>query len=102
MNNQQRPAAAQARPMGPMGRGPMMMGTQKARDFKGTMRKLIQYLSAYKLQIVIVIIFSIASTVFTVVGPKILGMATTKLFEGVIGQLTGTGAGIDFGYIGNI
>src|SRR5260221_9324715 len=104
MNNQQRPAAPQARPaaMGPMGRGPMVMGVQKARDFKGTMRKLIQYLSAYKLAIVVVIIFSIASTVFTVVGPKILGLATTKLFEGVIGQLTGSGAGIDFGYIGNI
>src|SRR5258706_13780701 len=102
MNNQQRPGAAPARPMGMMGRGPMMMGTQKARDFKGTMRKLLQYLSAYKVALIVVVIFSIASTVFTVVGPKILGLATTKLFEGVIGQLTGSGVGVDFGYIGNI
>src|SRR5258705_13159536 len=104
MNNQQRPGTPQGRPMamGAMGRGPMMMGTQKARDFKGTTRKLVQYLSAFKVAIVVVIIFSIASTIFTVVGPKILGMATTRLFEGVIGQLTGSGTGIDFGYIGNI
>src|SRR5258708_7959019 len=105
MNNQRRPAQqgpAQGRPMGPMGRGPMVMGVEKARDFKGTMRKLIQYLSAYKAAIVVAVIFAIASTIFTVVGPKILGLATTKLFEGVIGQITGSGAGIDFGYIGNI
>src|SRR5258708_9610262 len=105
MNNQRRPAQqgpAQGRPMGPMGRGPMVMGVEKARDFKGTMRKLIQYLSAYKAAIVVAVIFAIASTIFTVVGPKILVLATTKLFEGVIGQITGSGAGIDFGYIGNI
>jgi ATP-binding cassette, subfamily B, multidrug efflux pump len=105
MNNQQRPAgASQGRPvaMGPMGRGPMMMGGEKARNFRGTMTKLLEYLGAYRLSIIIVIIFSIASTVFMVVGPKILGMATTKLFEGVIGQISGSSAGIDFEYIGNI
>ena len=47
-------------------------------------------------------VFAIASTVFTIVGPKILGKATTKLFEGVMGQIAGTGTGIDFAYIGNI
>jgi ATP-binding cassette subfamily B multidrug efflux pump len=89
---------------GPMGRGgPMaMMKGDKARDFKGTMRKLIQYLGSYKVAIVVVMLFAAASTVFSVVGPKILGRATTRLFEGVLGQISGTGAGIDFGYIGRI
>jgi ATP-binding cassette subfamily B multidrug efflux pump len=86
---------------GPMGGGMMLKG-EKPRDFKGTMAKLLQYLGSYKLAILVVLVFAIASTVFTIVGPKVLGMATTKLFEGVIGQITGTGAGIDFGYIGTI
>src|SRR5438552_11858787 len=90
------------RPMGPVGRGGMVLGVQKARDFKGTVRKLLSYLRAYRLSLGVAILFAIASTVFTVVGPKILGLATTKLFEGVIGQLSGSGAGIDFVYIGNI
>ncbi|MEJ2708671.1 MAG: ABC transporter ATP-binding protein [Anaerolineales bacterium] len=82
-------------------RGPMaMMKGDKPRDFKGTMVKLIQYLGSYWIMITIVMVFAIASTAFTIVGPKILGQATTKLFEGVIGQITGSGAGIDFGYIG--
>jgi ATP-binding cassette subfamily B multidrug efflux pump len=89
---------------GPMGRGgPMaMMKGEKARDFKGTMRKLIQYLGSYKIAIVIVMLFAVASTIFNIAGPKILGKATTKLFEGVMGQIAGTGTGIDFGYIGHI
>jgi ATP-binding cassette subfamily B multidrug efflux pump len=83
--------------------GPMaMMRGEKARDFWGTMRKLIQYLGAYRFAIVIVILFAVASTVFTIIGPKILGKATTKLFEGVMGEISGTGTGIDFGYIGQI
>ena len=86
---------------GPMGGGMMMKG-EKARDFKGTMRKLIAYLSPHKVAITIVLIFAMASTLFSIVGPKILGQATTKLFEGVIAQISGTGNGIDFGYIGNI
>ena len=88
---------------GPMGHGPMaMMKGEKARDFKGTMRKLIQYLGSYRLPIVIVMLFAAASTVFSVIGPKILGKATTKLFEGVLGEISGTGTGIDFRYIGQI
>ncbi|MGA9533955.1 MAG: ABC transporter ATP-binding protein [Anaerolineales bacterium] len=89
---------------GPMGRrGPMaMMAGDKARDFKGTMVKLIEYLGSYRLPIVVVMLFAIGSTVFTILGPKILGQATTKLFEGVMGQITGTGTGIDFEYIGRI
>jgi len=89
---------------GPMGRGgPMaMMKGESARDFKGTMRKLIGYLGAYKLVTVIVILLAIASTVFSIFGPKILGNATTKLFEGVMGQIAGSGTGIDFAAIGRI
>src|SRR5258708_32225523 len=105
MNNQQRPAQpapSQGRPMGPMGRGGMVLGVQKAHDFNGTVRTLLVYLNAYRVSLIIAVIFAIASTVFTVAGPKIMGLATTKLFEGVIGQITGSGAGIDFGYIGNI
>jgi ATP-binding cassette subfamily B multidrug efflux pump len=89
---------------GPMGHGgPMaMMRGERARDFKGTMRKLIQYLGSYRIAIVMVMLFAVASTVFTIVGPKILGQATTKLFEGVLGEIAGTSTGIDFGYIGRI
>ncbi|MHB1416809.1 MAG: ABC transporter transmembrane domain-containing protein, partial [Chloroflexota bacterium] len=89
---------------GPMDHGPgggMMMG-EKARDFKGTMVKLIGYLSVYRLPIAVVLVFAVASTAFTIVGPKLLGNATTKLFEGIMGQLAGTGTGIDFDFIGNI
>lgn len=88
---------------GGMGHGPggMMAGGEKARNFKGTMKKLINYLSVYKVSIIIVFIFAAASAAFNVAGPKILGHATTKLFEGVLAKLTGTGS-IDFDYIGMI
>jgi ATP-binding cassette, subfamily B, multidrug efflux pump len=90
---------------GPMRGGPMggMMGAPgvKAQDFKGTMKKLIAYLGGYRKAIIIVFVFAIASTAASIVGPKILGEATTKLFEGVIAQLSGTGS-IDFNYIGRI
>jgi ATP-binding cassette, subfamily B, multidrug efflux pump len=101
-SSDRKPAFGSMRRRGPMGhRGPMaMMKGDKPRDFKGTMVKLIQYLGSYWIMITIVMVFAIASTAFTIVGPKILGQATTKLFEGVIGQITGSGAGIDFGYIG--
>ena len=84
---------------GPMG---MMIKGEKARDFKGTMQKLLQALSPYRWQFAVVFVFAAASTVFNILGPKILGKATTKLFEGVMGQIAGTGEGIDFTYIGNI
>ena len=88
---------------GPMGHGgPMaMMKGEKPRDFKGTMTKLIKYLGEYRVLILIVMLIAIASTVFSIAGPKILGKATTKLFEGVMSQIAGTGS-IDFGYIGRI
>ncbi|MCJ7825125.1 MAG: ABC transporter ATP-binding protein/permease [Anaerolineales bacterium] len=100
-----RPAGGPMSGRGPMGRGhgPMaMMQGEKAHDFKGTMVSLIQYLGAYKIAIVIVMLFAVASTIFTIAGPKILGQATTKLFEGVMAQIAGTGSGIDFEYIGRI
>jgi ATP-binding cassette subfamily B protein len=89
---------------GPMGRGgPMaMMKGESARDFKGTMLKLVGYLGAYKAVTALVIALSIASTIFSIFGPKILGNATTKLFEGVTAQMAGGGAGIDFAAIGQI
>jgi ATP-binding cassette subfamily B multidrug efflux pump len=88
---------------GPMGHGgPMaMMPGDKASDFKGTMVKLIRYLGKYKVAVLIVILFAIGSTAANIAGPKILGQATTKLFEGVMAQLSGTGS-VDFTYIGRI
>lgn len=82
------------------GRRGRMTG-EKARDFRGTMIKLIKYLSVYRNSILIVVLFAAISTVFTIIGPKILGQAITKLFEGSIAQLTGTGS-IDFDAIGKI
>ncbi len=89
---------------GPMG-GPRRgagMNTEKASDFKGTTKKLIKdYLSKYKIALIIVMIFAIGSTIFTIVGPKILGNATTEIFNGFVDKLSG-GSGIDFGAIGTI
>ncbi|MDK0538634.1 ABC transporter ATP-binding protein [Clostridium perfringens] len=88
-------------PMGRMGGGPRAV--EKAKDFKGTMKKLGVYLKPYSLSIVIVILFAIGSAAFSIVGPKILGKATTKIFEGLVQKISGVpDASIDFGYIGNI
>ncbi len=88
---------------GPGGGPPgMLRGGEKARDFKGTMAKLLRYLAPYKIHFIVVLVFAVLSTVFNIVGPKILGQATTKLFEGVVGMIAGTGSGIDFVGIGNI
>ena len=81
---------------GGMGGGHMKMGKEKAKDFKGTMKKLISYLSPYKLAILLVIVFAIGSSVFNIVGPKILGNATTKIFEGLVSKVSNSGGGIDF------
>ncbi|MCB8982327.1 MAG: ABC transporter ATP-binding protein [Ardenticatenaceae bacterium] len=91
------------RGQGPGHGGPMaaMHKGDQARNFKVTMIKLAQYLSGYKLKISIVIIFAIASTVFNIIGPKVLGNATTALFNGVMAEIAGTGS-IDFTYIGRI
>ena len=86
-----------------MGGGPGAMAAgEKAKDFKGTMKKLLSYLGKYKIGMIIAILFSIAGTVFSIVGPKILGKATTKIFEGLMSKISGDGAGIDFEAIGKI
>ena len=82
------------------GHGPMNP-TEKAKDFKGTLKKIIKYLKTYKLSIFFVIIFAIASTIFSIYGPKILGKATTEIFNGIVSKITGTGS-IDFSKIGSI
>lgn len=88
-------------PMGRPGRGPKGP-VEKAKDFKGTTKKLIKnYLSKYKISLIIVIIFAIGSTIFSIVGPKILGNATTEIFNGLVNKLSGNG-GIDFGKVGTI
>lgn len=84
---------------GPM--GGMRGGVEKAKDFKGTMRTLIQYLKPFYVSIIAVIIFAIGSTVFTIVGPKILAQATTKLAEGFMLKMQGLGS-IDFDFITKI
>ena len=81
---------------GGMGGGHMHMGQEKAKDFKGTMKKLINYLSPYKFAMIVVLVFAIGSSVFNIVGPKILGNATTKIFEGLVNKVSNGGAGIDF------
>lgn len=83
------------------GPGGMIRGGEKARDFKGTIKKLIKYINVYKIAVIIVFIFASASAAFSIVGPKILGKATTKLFEGLMNKISGKG-NIDFQYIGNI
>ncbi len=85
---------------GPMGHGPGAP-VEKAKDFKGTIGKILSYMGSYKPALVVVLIFAIASTVFNVIGPKILSRATTELFNGLMSKLSG-GSGIDFTKIGRI
>ncbi|KMZ53669.1 ABC transporter, permease/ATP-binding protein [Dorea sp. D27] len=77
------------------------MAGEKARDFKGTMKKLMNYMGKYKIAIFFVIIFAIGGTIFSIVGPKILGKATTEIFNGLVGKVSG-GSGIDFTKVGEI
>ena len=93
----------QGMPRGPMGRGRGMRGpAEKAKDFKGTMKTLASYLAKYKLSILIVFIFAIGSVTFSVIGPKILGKATTEIFNGLVSKVSGSGKGIDFDAIKKI
>ena len=85
---------------GPMGRGPVVAPPVK--DFKKTTMKLIRdYLAKYKIALIVVMIFAIGSTIFTIVGPKILGNATTEIFNGIVSKISG-GSGVDFGKVGTI
>ncbi|HAR70327.1 MAG TPA: multidrug ABC transporter ATP-binding protein [Eubacterium sp.] len=85
---------------GPGGHGGMMPG-EKAKDFKGTTRKILSYIGRYKIAIVLVMISAVAGTVFNIVGPKVLSKATTEIFNGLVSKVSG-GAGIDFHKIGVI
>ena len=85
---------------GPVGHGGMMPG-EKAKDFKGTTRKILSYIGSYKIAIVLVMISAVAGTVFNIVGPKVLSKATTEIFNGLVSKVSG-GAGIDFHKIGVI
>ena len=84
---------------GPMGRG--RMNGEKAKDFSGAVKKLLRYMGKYKIRLIGMMIFAIVGTVFNIVGPKILGKATTELFNGLVAKVNGTG-GIDFDKIGKI
>lgn len=86
---------------GPMGHGGAMASGEKAKDLKGTMKKLVKYMRRFYAPIVLVIIFAIASTVFNIVGPTILGDATTEIFNGLVRKVSGSG-GIDFDKVRNI
>ena len=89
---------------GPRRRGPMHGGMgqgEKAKDFKGTIGKLMKYLSQYKIGLIFVVIFAVGSTIFNIVGPKVLGKATTEIYNGLISKVSG-GSGIDFTKIGHI
>ena len=88
---------------GPMGGGPHggMGAGEKAKDFKGTIKKLMKYLSEYKIGLIFVILFAIGSTIFNIAGPKILGKATTEIFTGLVGKVSGS-SGIDFEKIAHI
>lgn len=90
--------------MGGFGGGPMhgVMPGEKPKDFKGALKKLLAYLGNYRVALIVVIIFAIASTVFSILGPKFLGEATTELFNGIMGQIAGTSNGVDFSKIGSI
>lgn len=83
------------------GHGGHMGAGEKAKDFKGTMKKLLSYMSAYKIGIIAVMIFAVGSTIFTIVGPKILGEATTEIFNGLVSKVSG-GSGIHFDKIAKI
>jgi len=95
---------AQGFGFGPGRGGPGMgMPVQKARNFKGTLRRLIGYLKPHRTALMVVFLTAVLSTVFSIVSPKILGDATTKLFEGMVAKMQGVpGAGIDFGFIGSL
>ncbi|MGM9987754.1 MAG: ABC transporter ATP-binding protein [Bacillaceae bacterium] len=89
------PGGGHGGPMGGMG------SMEKAKDFKGTMKQLIAHLKVYRVAIFFVLLFAIGSAIFSIVGPKVLGKATTKIFEGLVSKVSG-GSGIDFTFIGNM
>lgn len=90
------------RPRGPMGgHGRGAIPGEKAKDFKGSMKKIFRYMERYRFRFAVMFVFAIGGTIFNIVGPKILGKATTELFNGLVAKVSGTG-GIDFGRIAQI
>ena len=89
------------RPRGPMGGHGRGMTGEKAKNFKGAMKRLLQYMKRYHLQLGIMMVFAVGSTVFNIIGPKILGKATTELYSGIVSKIGG-GPGIDFDKIARI
>lgn len=87
-----------SRQRGPMGRMGGMGRGEKAKDFKGTMRQLLGYIGQHKIAVFAAVAFAVCSVIFNIVGPKVLGQVTTKLFEGVVAKVNGTGD-VDFGWI---
>ena len=77
------------------------MPGEKAKDFKGTLKKLFKYMGAFKVHMIFVAVFAVCGTVFNIAGPKILGKATTEIFNGLVSKVSG-GSGMDFGRIGQI
>lgn len=89
------------RGMGGHGPGGGMAPGEKPKDLKGTMKKLFGYMKVYKVQLFFVLIFAVGGTIFNIVGPKILGKATTEIFNGLVSKVSG-GDGMDFEKIGRI
>ncbi len=106
MSDERARLTQQQQPASMFGRGPMGgfgMPVQKAKDFKGTLRRLMGYLQPHKPALLVVIGAGVLSTTFSVLGPKLLGKATTKIFEGYLSRATGgSNAGVDMAYVGNI
>ena len=75
------------------------MSVEKAKDFRGTTRKLIRYIGSYRIALLFVLIFAVCSTVFNIRGPKVMGQAVTEIYTGLTAKVAGTG-GLDFGAIG--
>ena len=86
---------------GPRGHGGRMMPGEKPKNFKGTMKSLFQYLGSYRIPILVMMLFAVGSTILGVIGPRILGNATTELFNGILAKIAGTG-GVDYDKIGRI
>ena len=86
------------RQRGPMGRMGGMRRGEKAKDFKGTMRQLLGYIGQHKIAVFVAVAFAVCSVIFNIVGPKVLGQVTTKLFEGLVAKVNGTGD-VDFDWI---
>ncbi len=86
------------RQRGPMGRMGGMRRGEKAKDFKGTMRQLLGYIGQHKIAVLAAVAFAVCSVIFNIVGPKVLGQVTTKLFEGLVAKVNGTG-NVDFAWI---